>query len=1164
MSNRTLPVNTLVVPLALTGLIVSANLPASARHNDADHLVRLAQRQARIQIREDRRNTRQNGLSINPIQPTAVTKPLSLPIESRDDLYPNILHSINPASLHNRSQVLTDAGKLQNVSGGAELDLTSDSRTIKLGDNLFENGSSVSITVGGEQKTLSAGAFVTPAEYVAVSQKLAGTQGLVLATGGNAVGGDVLLSVLSDAGRKIEATSLVVPEKVQAIGNFANKGDFRLTGQLNNFGSVLALSTNNAATEAKIGARSIYNGENGIISSVPTNTLATSFGPLNTSVDLNFDASDSFINLGTVSSSGNLTVSSAQVVNAGGTMSARGHVNLNSANIDNYGTIVSHNGNVNIDSPLPSAISVTNDGGTIQALNGAINIRTNSFVDKLDTTLTGGDWLSQKLNINGGEGIVDVNVGHLTGGVIAHAGSAFIEADTDNLILDEIVTTGDPIMKNTGSVTPGNVTTGGGPLAIIAGGSIFATGASLSTSNGAGAGGSILLAAGVTFEDPNGTHPNETWITGFSSTGGDINANAALISSDGTTSAGNITIVAGPGDLFAGGNIIIGNISADGGTGANGNVSVIGREVNIFQIDNSAGTAGTGNTVVSSFNPVIVGGQVKIVDNGNPVTSGAIISGSFAPATSTADPDPSDSSIVNANVGGTLKLESPDDVIIQGIVDANFVDIIGGESTEFTVGSAVSAQTGINILSKGISDSASTTIDDTKIGDLSTVAGDINILQERGRLIINPGASISANEGDLLIHNLNTTGKAGKKTDFLQIGIDAQITAFATTAGLGNVTIATGVIPNPPIVGKPFKNVAFTIQSGGAINWGRKVTLSKDDNISVTAKGAIVTFANALKKKAVSIGANVDFIGDPPGVTLPALITATENQEARSNSSTTKPQSIQNTAPQSLSDSLNTIALQVPSTQLLNADSICNLATVSSSIINRISSTSNVDAPMGTTDTANGIAAFVWCDHDMPLPSAKMLIPAQKSSVGQTDSTSASKTETASMKHGKVLFAADKATRIATPFGNVDIDAGSMALVVVDDNALGVYDLHDGKKGSVRVTTDGKTLHLSPGNCTVVSTNTGRFCDVNPLQSVGYGQINKTVGNSGSQIYISEFSTVHAATSIMPLREIMQSNHPQARRLAAKFLKTSAVLMHLGQKEFQLHPKTAMTAWQRF
>ncbi len=1169
MSNRTLPVNTFVVPLALTGLIASASMPAAARQNDADQLARLAQRQARIQIREDRRNARVNTLSVDPIPPTAATRPLSVPIEMRDTPYQNILHNSSSPSvsqnLHNRSQVLTNAGKLQNVSGGAELDLTSDSRSIKLGENLFDNGNSVSITVGGEEKTLTAGVFVTPAEYVAVTQKLAGNQGLVLASKGNAVGGDVLLSILSDAGRKIEATSLVVPEKVQAIGNFADKGDFRLTGQLNNFGSVVALSTNNSATEAKIGARSIYNAESGVITSVGANTLASRFGPLNTSLDLNLDATDSFINLGNVSSAGNLTISSAQVVNAGGTMSAQGHVNLNSANIDNYGTIFAHSGNVNIDSALPAALSVTNDGGKIQALNGAINIRTAYFVDKLDTSLTGGDWLSQKLNINGGDGVVNVKVGQLTGGVNAHAGSAFIEADTDNLTIEEVTTTGDPIMKNTGNIPLGNVTTNGAPLAVIAGGSITAIANTIiDTSNGAGAGGSILLAAGVTYEDPNGSHPNETWITGSTSTGGDVGLNACLITSDGTTSAGNIIIVAFPGELFAAGNVLVGSISAEGGTGANGNVTVIGRSAGMFSISNNTGTVGTGNAFVSSFNPVIVGGVVKIADTGVPATSGGIISGSFDAADTTADPDSSDSFIVNSDVGGTLTIESPDDVVIQGDLSARSVNILGTEATQFLDNTSITALNGINILSRGISNDIShghVFIDDTTIGDLSTTNGDITITQERGKLIINPGASVAANEGNLKIQHLNTLGKGGKKYDAIEIGDNAQLTALASTAGLGNVTISTGVVPNPAIVGKPFKGVSFDIQAGGAINWGRKISPSKDGNISVTAKGAIVTFSNALSKKAVKIGTGVDIIGDPPGLPLPTLATATDT-DVSTKIPAPNPQSVPSAPAQSTPVDSNGVALQVPTGNLLSTDAISKFATVATSITNTTASTGLSNEAIVDTGTAHGVAAYVWSDHDMQLPNSKMLSPKLQGSRGGIESGSARQTETASLKQGRILFAPDSATQLLTPYGNVEIDAGSMALVVVDSNALGVYDFHDGKKGSVRVNVDGKTLHLSPGHCTVVSEKSGQFCDVNPVETIGYGKLNEIVSDAGKRVYTAEFSTVHAAAAVLPLQEIMRSSHPEARKLAAKFLKTSAVLMHLGQQEFQLHPKAAMTAWK--
>lgn len=862
MTRKSLPIRSLLLPLAIGGMFASSTLQAWARP-DSVHLARIADRhyhmqqrlddrQLRLAGRDNERHHRQHGQAI---------------IQNIQALNQNTATAAVESDPHRRSEFLTDAGRLRNVSGGAELDLSSDSQCIKLGENLFKVVGSVTITVGGAEKTLKAGDLVTPAEYVAVTQQLgSGLQDLVVGSGGHATSGQVMLNVLSDAGRKIDATSLVIPENVVAIGDFANHGDFRVTGQLNNYGSVYALSTRDDVSEARIGARSIYNGSGALISSEASNSLAQQFGHLNQAVSLRIDAGDSLVNLGHISSSKDLTISANEVINAGGNISAKGSVTVNSASVDNWGSIASSGSDVNFTTLAPSAINIYNEGGRIEALNGAVNIRNSDFTEKLDTTLSGGDWLSKELNINGGEGIVKVNAGDVTGAVTGHAGSAFIEAHTPDLFIKDLVTTGDPVIKNTGDVTQGSLSTGGANLAIIAGGNInISFGAIISTNNGAGSAGNILMVSGAAFEDEfTPGHLGQTWITGGNSTGGNINAGSTLITANGTTNGGNITLIAFPGTLFAGGDITTSNIEAKGGAGgANGNVTVIGRSASVFSVDaNGAGsTAGTGNVLISSWNAQVVS-TVKVTDDGT-AAAGTVVSGSFAPlTTTTADPDPSDAVVDSINIGGTFNFEAPDDCVVFGNVNANVVNITGSESVDLELGSSVHALTNVNIRAFGINDAPSSTIDDSFIFDVSTTNGNISIIQDRGVVNVRPGATINANEGNILLQSANLGGKKAKKFDKLNIGDNVTIFANASTPGLGKVTLATGAVPAIPSVGKPFKGVTFSETPPGQIFWGKKVTLSPLDNITVNANAANVVFSNLLKKKNFTIGSGVNITAD--------------------------------------------------------------------------------------------------------------------------------------------------------------------------------------------------------------------------------------------------------------------------------------------------------------
>ncbi|MDZ4835910.1 MAG: hypothetical protein SGJ27_19195 [Candidatus Melainabacteria bacterium] len=1165
-----LPVTSLILPLTVGSLFVSSNLQAAARSGDSDHLARLTNRMARVQRQNDQRQLRlDSSAAQTPDRAGAwAANRQDVRRASREQRLDQTIQLSAPVSginshiqtINRRSEFLSDSGRLRNVSRGAELDLTSDSRSIKLGEHLFNEADSVTIHVGGEEKTLSAGTFVTPAEYVALNQKLAsGSQDLVVGTGGNAVDGLVSLNLLSDAGRKIEATSLVIPESVEAFGDFANHGDFRLTGQLNNFGSVYALSTRNDVTVAKIGARSIYNAEGALISSAAPANLSQQFGSLNQAVSLELTASDSFVNLGQVSSSKDLTIASLAIVNAGGNISAKGNVTLNSAIVDNYGAIASDQGNVNFATLAPSAINVYNEGGSIEALNGAINIRNSGFIEKFDTTLNGGDWLSTELNIDGGGGIVNVDAGLLTGAVVCHAGSAYISSATPNLHIKEMVTTGDPVIKNTLDVTQGSLATGGAPLAIIAGGSInISFGAVINTDNGAGAAGDILMVAGAAFEDETTPgHIGQTWITGASGFGGNVNAEGTFITANGSTNGGDITIIAFPSSVFAGGDINSSEFEATGGAGgANGNVTIIGRSASVFSVDtNGAGTtAGTGDVLISSWSPQLAGGsEVRVIDDGT-AASGTVISGSFIPLTVlTAEPNPDDAIVDSINAGGTFTFESIDDTVVFGTVNANLVNITAREAVDFKFGSSINAQTDVNIRALGINDAASGTIDPSTVFDVSTAGGDISIIQERDILNLTAGGSILATEGNILIQNSNVIGKKGKKTDFLNIFDNVTIFADASISGLGNVTIATGALPALPSIGKPFKQAFFDEDLGGTIFWGKKIS---NLEMTVTAKGADVIFSNLLKKSSLTIGFAVDIIADPP-VALPASLS---RPHAEKTPQIPQISALQTSYSDPTAEESSSNRLQLPGT--LNA--INDLSVYSSLLLKKTASLNEFDATSESSSattygaTNYAIDAFVWSDATMGLTKAGSVVSLQGKAVS---SSTASATEKAEIRKGSVLFASDRDAEITTPLGKVEIGAGSVALLLADENTFAVYDLHDGKKGTVKVTVADKVIHLSPGNCVVSAKGSSRkFNEVNPLETVGYRRITETIVAGGMKLFSSEFSTIHAASAIKPLMEIMRSNHPLARKLAAKYIKTSAVLMMLGRKNFEFHPKTSVTA----
>src|SRR5262249_45284902 len=152
------------------------------------------------------------------------------------------------------------------LSSGVDLNLGATDTNITLGQNLFKRTDSVTINVGGEEKTFSAGSQVSSAEYIAVKQVLnGGGQTILIDASGRASGGQVDLSSITGTGDVIRASSLTIPENVTTYGMFGKGSEFRLTGNLDNYGSLYAVS--HGKESGSIHADDITNHEGALISS---------------------------------------------------------------------------------------------------------------------------------------------------------------------------------------------------------------------------------------------------------------------------------------------------------------------------------------------------------------------------------------------------------------------------------------------------------------------------------------------------------------------------------------------------------------------------------------------------------------------------------------------------------------------------------------------------------------------------------------------------------------------------------------------------------------------------------------------------------------------------------------------------------------------------------
>jgi len=551
-------------------------------------------------------------------------RPEHVRVQTIESFTPNIDFTTQiDRRLSSHTRQTNELGNSIRLKNGLDLDLTSNAQNIVLGKNLFVDGSSVQIKTGNGTKTVEAGSHVTPAEYLAVKQILSGgTQTLTVDQSGRASGGSVELDSITSNSDRLRAANYVNASNVTTIGDFSKGSDFRLLGDLSNYGTVSAVSGNSNARSGAIRADDINNFKNATITS---------------NVDLTLDASGTLNNAGTINSSGALTLTAGGALSNSGTISAATNVDLGAANVNNRGTISSASGNVNLTGAPDAVLQVNNRRGTISALSGAINLRDSSYNGSQNSYITGGDLFSKTYNMHAGQGTAYTNVGELTGKISQTGNAAHVVASTDLMRLGEVCLTGDPTFFNTAGsividgdltvaenlvvVASGNVRTADGvfvragnatdgfDITFIAGAAFTNTGgenrSELNGGNTAGAsgtvsltgkssktGGSIILGSGsnvwtVSPGAPFNGDSGDLQMFAFDGKGADgiaagmIDTTGATINTNGwgTGKNGNISLIAAGTKAPDGIPLKVGKIWADEGTGNNADITLMTRSI---------------------------------------------------------------------------------------------------------------------------------------------------------------------------------------------------------------------------------------------------------------------------------------------------------------------------------------------------------------------------------------------------------------------------------------------------------------------------------------------------------------------------------------------------------------------------------------------------------
>ncbi|MBX3149762.1 hypothetical protein KF728_06440 [Candidatus Obscuribacterales bacterium] len=161
---------------------------------------------------------------------------------------------------------------------------------------------------------------------------------------------------------------------------------------------------------------------------------------------------------------------------------------------------------------------------------------------------------------------------------------------------------------------------------------------------------------------------------------------------------------------------------------------------------------------------------------------------------------------------------------------------------------------------------------------------------------------------------------------------------------------------------------------------------------------------------------------------------------------------------------------------------------------------------------------------------------------------------------GTTLFVPQHDMDVSTIHGVVHIGGKSVALISATADGLAVYDVHDSKKGNIRVTANGETHTLSPGRHMLISTDkSGEFASANALELIPHSNVKQVQTGRTKTVYKSEFSIPAAISSVTALKDLMKSEDPELRKTAGKIAKTASILLYMRTANYQQYFRPRVT-----
>lgn len=477
----------------------------------------------------------------------------------------------------------------------------------------------------------------------------------------------------------------------------------------------------------------------------------------------------------------------------------------------------------------------------------------------------------------------------------------------------------------------------------------------------------------------------------------------------------------------------------------------------------------------------------------------------------------------------------------------------------------------------------------TGLGAFQTTNGDLSFVSNARN--VTASGTIGSSNGNIFIQNTGTAAGAN-------IAIAANTTMLGsgavTAVNQGNVYITIGAPPINPVDGVAPAGVTITETAGGQVTFGASPgnpagSITADPSAVFEALGRNLVFnTGALPATAITVGADVTITADPPSTGGSSVAQILANNAAAMGRTTTFGAQLGSSSTPSTSTSSNgnslgnfdlTTAVSNPTATGSSMPSNNAEATTANNVLNAFSTIGNNVAPLAGLSTGvsgiNLMATSSATSRDMlglavgmaggAAADQGLTVDAVKQSNANLLLGEVSNVERRSLNRGPLLVSPVKDMVVDTPHGSISVAARSLSLVIVNENGVAVYNLHDHHKHAVKVHRSGHTIAIAPGTSAMISgSNSGAFEEVNPAEFVRYRGL-QTSMLKDAKLHRAEFDVISLLGALPAFKEMMQSESEETRRDMKNVLKTAAILMQLssGGQPFKFYAKPQVTAMSK-